>query len=75
MPRFVTIGYGDEAGYARTSEDARRAAHEHDAALLHGGAILGIAGTPVQVWNPEDHGVETTDGPYSRLDCRLRVSA
>jgi hypothetical protein len=64
MPRFVTIGYGDQAGYERTSDAARRAAHEHDEALLRRGAILGIAGPPVQVRNPEARGLKTSEGPY-----------
>ena len=64
MPMFITIGYGDQAGYDRTSEAARKAAHEHDAALLRRGVTMGIAGKPVQVMNPEDKGVLTKMGPY-----------
>ena len=41
MAKFITIGYGDEAGYRSTSEDVRAAAHEHDAALVEGGAVMG----------------------------------
>jgi hypothetical protein len=66
MPKFVTIGYGDEAGYQRTPAAVRDAAHRHDAKLVAAGALMGIAGKPVQVRNPEDRGTETTDGPYLR---------
>jgi hypothetical protein len=66
MPKFVTIGYGDEAGYQRTPAAVRDAAHQHDAQLAAGGAVMGIAGKPVQVRNPENRGTETTDGPYLR---------
>ncbi len=51
MARFVTIGYGDEAGYERTAPEVRDAAHAHDARLAEGGVEMGIAGTPVQVRN------------------------
>ena len=44
MPRFVTIGYGDRAGYDRTSPDIRNAAHAHDAELKRRGALIGVAG-------------------------------
>ncbi|WP_077964757.1 YciI family protein [Ensifer adhaerens] len=64
MPKFVTIGYGDRAGYDRTAEAVRDAAHAHDAELLAGGALMGIAGTPVQVRNPDAASVETKDGPF-----------
>lgn len=64
MPRFITIGYGDRAGYDRTPEDVRQAAHEHDASLRQRGVIMGIAETPVQVRNPDDTGVQTNPGPF-----------
>jgi hypothetical protein len=64
MPRFMTIGYGDESGYQRTPVPVRDAAHAHDAHLLAAGAIMGMAGTPVQVRNPEGTGVETREGPF-----------
>ncbi len=64
MPRFVTIGYGDREGYDRTPAAVRDAAHAHDAALQRGGALIGIAGAPMQVRNPEAARVETTTGPY-----------
>ena len=59
MAKFVTIGYGDEAGYDRTEPAIRDAAHEHDAGLKAGGASLGRAGEPVQVRNPDGHGLQT----------------
>ena len=68
MPRFVTIGYGDEAGYKRTPLDVRDAAHRRDAHLRDSGAIIGIAGSPVQVRNPAGEGVQTSRGPFSRAD-------
>jgi len=68
MPKFITIGYGDETGYNQTAQTVRDAAHAHDAKLLAAGAVMGIAGTPVQVRNHNDSGVKTTQGPYLRAD-------
>jgi hypothetical protein len=64
MPRFITIGYGDEAGYRRTPETVRNSAHAHDAKRQEAGDIIGMAGKPVQVRNPEDKGVEITEGAF-----------
>ncbi len=64
MPKFVTIGYGNQAGYDRTPISVRNAAHAHDAELRKGGALMGIAGTPVQVRNLDGASVETTKGPF-----------
>ena len=64
MARFVTIGYGDREGYDRTAAPVRDAAHAHDARLLEGGALMGIAGTPVQVRNPDAARIEKTTGPF-----------
>lgn len=64
MPKFVTIGYGDRAGYDRTPQAVRDAAHQQDAKLVAEGALVGIAGTPVQVRNPDATGLETRDGPF-----------
>jgi hypothetical protein len=47
MPKFVTIEYGDQAGYDRTPAAVRDAAHANDALLLRAGAVIGIAGSPV----------------------------
>lgn len=66
MATFVTIGYGDEAGYERTSPAVRDAAHAHDAQLRANGARLGIAGRARQVRNPEGGGVAVTEGPFMR---------
>jgi len=68
MPKFVTIGYSDEAGYQQTPERLRDAAHQHDAKLVADGAQMGMAGKPVQVRNTENRGTETTAGPYLRSD-------
>ncbi|TPL86132.1 YciI family protein [Mesorhizobium sp. B2-3-12] len=68
MPKFVTIQYGDRAGYDRTPQPIRDAAHEQDAKLLSEGALIGRAGTPVQVRNPEASGVETRDGAFMSSD-------
>ncbi len=64
MPRFVTIGYGDQTGYDRTPQAVRDAAHAQDAKLRSEGTLMGIAGRPVQVRNPEAAHLETRDGPF-----------
>ena len=64
MPKFITIGYGDQAGYDRTPKAIISAAHAQDEKLQHAGAITGIAGRPIQVRNPEASGVEVTRGAY-----------
>lgn len=64
MPHFITIGYGDRAGYDRTAKSVRDAAHAHDEVLEESGVLMGIAGSPVQVRNHEAKGVRTQDGPY-----------
>ncbi|MEO5659960.1 MAG: YciI family protein [Polaromonas sp.] len=66
MPTFVTIGYGDQEGYDRTGETIRNAAHEHDAKLQKHGVLMGMAGSPIQVRNPDASGVESTNGPFMR---------
>jgi hypothetical protein len=68
MATFITIGYGDESGYQRTSPDVRAAAHAHDSWLVARGVRVGIAGTPVQVRNHEGQGIRTEDGPYLKSD-------
>jgi hypothetical protein len=68
MPKFITIGYGDRAGYDRTPQPIKDAAHAQDAKLAAEGALIGIAGAPVQVRNPEAAGVETRDGPFMSSD-------
>jgi hypothetical protein len=64
MPKFVTIGYGDREGYERTPEAVRDAAHAHDARLRASGALMGIAGIPVHVRNPDATHTVTSDGPF-----------
>ena len=64
MPKFVTIGYGDEAGYTQTAPEVRDAAHAHDAKLVQAGALIGRAGAPVQVRNPDSKGVQTANAGY-----------
>jgi hypothetical protein len=64
MPRYVTIGYGDRAGYDRTAPQIRNAAHAHDEKLRAGGALIGVAGAPVQVRNPEAQGVTVKESAF-----------
>jgi hypothetical protein len=68
MATFITIGYGDQKGYNRTSKEVRDAAHAHDSKLASLGALTGIAGKPVQVRNPEGQGLETTEGAFMSPD-------
>lgn len=67
MPKFVTIGYGDQAGYERTPQDVRDAAHAHEQRLRESGAmaVVGIAGRPVQVRNHGAVGAQTTPRAYT----------
>lgn len=64
MAKFITIGYGDRAGYERTPEAIRNTAHAHDALLVRQGALVAVAGSAVQVRNPEATGVQTKPGPF-----------
>ncbi|MFW7340496.1 YciI family protein [Pollutimonas sp. H1-120] len=64
MPKFITIGYGEQEGYDRTAAAIRDAAHAHDAKLQKDGILMGIAGSPVQVRNPDAVHVETMNGPF-----------
>lgn len=64
MPKFVTIGYGDRAGYDRTDPAVRDQAHAHDARLRETGTEMGIAGAPVQVRNHDDAGITVQRGPF-----------
>lgn len=68
MPRYLTVGYGDQDGYERTDRSVRGAAHAHDAQLAASGALIGIAGEPVQVRNHDAGGVRTSDGAFMRAD-------
>ena len=42
----------------------RDAAHAHDARLRESGVVMGIAGTPVQVRNPDAGNIETETGSF-----------
>lgn len=64
MPKFVTIGYGDQQGYDRTAVAIRDAAHAHDETLQQKGTLMGIAGRPVQVRNHNAVQVETVNEPF-----------
>jgi len=66
MPKFVTIGYGDQEGYDRTPAAIRNTAHVHDSKLQKNGVLMGVAGKPVQVRNHEAARVETTSGPFMK---------
>jgi hypothetical protein len=68
MPKFITIGYGDEDGYKRTDHAVRNAAHAQDARLKANGALIGIAGAPVQVRNHDNAGTQTISGSYLHSD-------
>jgi hypothetical protein len=68
MPKFLTIGYGDQAGYDRAAQNLKDAAHAHDASLVESGALMSVAETPVQVRNHEDKGVQTARGAFMRSD-------
>jgi hypothetical protein len=64
VAKFVTIGYGDQAGYDRTDATVREAAHAHDARLLQDGVKMGVAGPPVQVRNHDAAEVTTEEGAF-----------
>lgn len=68
MPTFLTIGYGDKEGYEATDPKIREDAHLHDAGLVWQGAVVGRAGAPTQVRNPESTGVRSTAGAFLRSD-------
>lgn len=64
MPTFITIGYGDQAGYDRTALTLRDRAHAHDDQIREGGARIGRAGEPVQVRNTEGREVQREPGTF-----------
>lgn len=68
MPRFLTIGYGDRAGYDGTPQDVRDAAHEHDAQLVRDGAVTAVMLPPVRVTNKHDLGTLVTSGTFMRSE-------
>ncbi|MBW9117184.1 transcription initiation protein [Rhizobium cauense] len=68
MPKFVTIGYGDEADYQRTDKTVRDDAHAHDAKLQQAGVEMGIAGRAVQVRNHGAKEVTVSEGAFMRSE-------
>ncbi|MFI0820691.1 hypothetical protein ACH4TX_31790 [Streptomyces sp. NPDC021098] len=64
MATFVTIGYGDRDGYDRTDPAVRDEAHAHDARMVEAGAVMGIAGPPVQVRNHDGASVIVEGGSF-----------
>ncbi len=64
MALFITIGYGDEAGYQATDQAVRDAAHAHDERLQSAGVRMGRAGQPVQVRNHDATGPTARFGAY-----------
>ncbi|WP_245667666.1 YciI family protein [Actinomadura macra] len=60
----MTIGYGDQEGYDRTSPSVRDQAHAHDARLQEAGTVMGIAGSPAQVRNHDGAGVTVREGSF-----------
>lgn len=72
MPMFLMIGYGDREGYDRIPENIRATAHQQDAHLVADGAVMGVAGPPVQVRNPEASGVQANEGQF--MSAKLPVA-
>lgn len=68
MPTFITIGYGDQAGYDRTDPTVRGRAHAHDAQLAEDGARIARAGKPMQVRNPDARGRQLENGAFMRSE-------
>ncbi|GAB3238733.1 YciI family protein [Glycomyces halotolerans] len=68
MALFITIGYGDQSGYDRTDASVRDAAHDHDERLRAGGALMGVAGEPVQVRNHNAADLQTASGTYMQSE-------
>jgi hypothetical protein len=68
MATYITIGYGDREGYEQTEPSVREAAHAHDTRLRAGGAVMGIAGDPLQVRNHNGAGVRTSPGSFMRSE-------
>ena len=74
MATFITIGHGDRAGYEQTDPAVPDAAHAHDALLRANGALIGVAGDPVQVRNHDDAGVRTAAGRSCARICQSPAS-
>ena len=58
------MGRVDREGCDRTPEITSTAAHARDGRLAQAGAVIGTAGRPLQVRNPDRTGVRTIDGPF-----------
>ncbi len=71
MAKFVTIGFGDQQGYDQTDAATRNSAHAADARLQRSGAIMGRAGSPVQVRNHDDLEVNLTYSRFSTSELPL----
>lgn len=65
LGKYVTIGFVDRQGYDRTETAVRDAAHAANARLQRSGAVMGRAGSPVQVRNHDDLEVSLTHGRFS----------
>ena len=63
MPKFITIGYGDQSGYDRTASDVRKATDEHDSNLRGQGVTLRLL-EPLQVCNRDSVRLTTTSGQF-----------
>ncbi|MGW6442955.1 YciI family protein [Lentzea sp. NPDC055074] len=66
--KFVTIGYGERAGYDATDQAVRDEAHAHDARLRAAGVEMGVAGAPVRVRNTGGAGTTVEEGAFLRSD-------
>jgi hypothetical protein len=64
MPKFVTIGYGDQVGYDATPLEVRNAADAHDEVLRQQGAPMGNASSPIQVRNWDCANVQVEDKAF-----------
>ena len=54
----------DREGCDRTPEIARTEAHAQDGRPAQAGAVIGMAGRPAQVRNPDGTGFRRIDGPF-----------
>ncbi len=66
MATFITIGYGDRAGYVQTDPSVRDAAHAHDARLRADGVLMEWPVIPFRCAKHDGAGVRTTAGPFMR---------
>ena len=72
MPKYVAIGYGDQAGYVKAPANLRSAAHAQDKRLQDDGALIGVANAPVQVRNT--CGVEVTTKTGAFMSSQLPIA-